>query len=206
MRLPLVTVLLTAATFLQAPGPAATQVPNLAGAWELDSFMGRAPLGFRNERAICELPAAPRPAAEFLEDAADSMTGDADGLEQMTPFGTFEAELTIAQSATDITIDRQYGGSLGKSRYKDVFKLDGSENVLTAGQITSRTRSRWEGETLVVDHSLSWGKAPNDGACRVRETFTLDAGGTLHVVATNEAADRVMTSRQQFRKKRRPVY
>jgi len=202
MRLSVVTLFLTATIFLQGPAPAATQVPNFAGAWELDSFMGRAPLGFRNERAICELPGAPRPAAHLLEDAADSMTGDAGGLEQMTPFGTVEAELTIAQSATEITIDRRYGGSLGKSQYKDVFKLDGSENVLTAGQITSRTRSRWEGVTLVVDHSLNWGKAPNDGTCQVRETFSLDAAGTLHIVATNAAADRVMTSRQQFRKKR----
>lgn len=187
-------ILLLVALLIQSvpSAPAASiQRPNFSGDWTDRTFFGRAPLGFINERSICQLPPEVSPR---LTPAPDSL---AEG-DQVTPIGSFEGRLTIQQSDAQMVVGRTYSGTLGRGKYADVFKLDGTESVTTIGVVRSATRSRWEGASLVVDHQLRWDANGREVGCNVRETFSLDDPDTLRIVAFNSEAVGNTTSTQTW--------
>lgn len=193
--------LLVAACVLAGHAPSAAQPPNLTGVWVLDGFFGAGPLGFRNFRSVCELPADKAVVAvkAFAEVGGPAeMPGD----DQLQSIGNVEGELTINQSPTQVTVERKYSGSLGGGTHKDIFKLDGSESVTTVGVVKSMTRSRWDGASLVVDHQLRWTVESKEVGCNVRETYSLKDPNTLSLLATNNERETASTANQTYVRKR----
>jgi len=181
--------------------PLAAQPTNFSGVWVLEGFFGSGPLGFRNFRSVCELPGDKASiAAESVADV--SGPADSPGHLQLQSIGNVEGELRIDQSPTQVTVERKYSGSLGGGTHKDVFMLDGSESVTTAGVVKSSTRSRWEGPNLVVDHRLQWTVDNKEVGCNVRETFSLTDRNTLSLLATNNERDVAQTANQTYVRKR----
>jgi len=173
------------------------QRPDFTGEWILDGFMGRGPLGFkdpRENRALCQMPSVPAgvPAMESPDGSA----------EQMQSIGNVDGQISIKQSATEMSVERRYSGSLGGGTHKDVFKLDGTESVTTVGSVRSTTRVRWEGAALVAAHQLRWTASAKEVGCNIQETFTLTDTNTLRIEAVNNEAENVTSSRQTYVRKR----
>lgn len=83
--------------------------------------------------------------------------------------------ITITQTATEITIERV----TGQGSQKTVYKLDGSDSVNAmgrGGEVTSKTT--WDGNKLVTKYSQTMGEA----TMQITETRSLEADGTLTVV------------------------
>jgi hypothetical protein len=82
--------------------------------------------------------------------------------------------LTYAQTATELTIERETQGGVQKT----VYKLDGSDSVNAGrgGDVTSKTT--WDGAKLVTKYTRSMGGAD----IQVTETRSIEADGTLLVV------------------------
>jgi hypothetical protein len=185
-----------------------SSVADLSGTWALEGFHGAAPLGApdlrADFRAICpagathglhtDLPlAASGPSAEFL-----SIEDRPQPHEQVTEIGTFDAELTIAQTTGAVSIERRYWGSLGSGNYKGVYQLDDSESVNVSGRMTSKTHSKWDGPRLVIQGRVTTLTGQSESVCAVTETFELGPNRALLVVATGEVAGHSRTSDQTY--------
>ncbi len=84
-------------------------------------------------------------------------------------------QITITQTAADITFER----TMGQNVVKTVYKLDGSEssNMMgRGGEVKSKTT--WDGNKLVTKYQQTRGENTVD----VTETRSLEADGTLKVV------------------------
>ncbi len=57
--------------------------------------------------------------------------------------------MTIAQTATELTIERGQG--------KTIYKLDGTESVNTTGRGESKSTCKWDGSKLVVKTVMTMG-------------------------------------------------
>jgi hypothetical protein len=70
--------------------------------------------------------------------------------------------------------------------------------------MTSRTRSRWDQGTFVIEGRVTTAKAGRpQSVCTISETFEPGADGSLYVVSAGEMGGVSRTSRQTyFRKKR----
>ena len=65
-------------------------------------------------------------------------------------------ELTIAQTATELRIDRRMTLGDETALYATVYKLDGSETTNQTGPISAASTVAWEGSKLVIASVLSF--------------------------------------------------
>ena len=102
--------------------------------------------------------------------------------------------VTITQTATDFTIERETPNGVMKT----VYKLDGSESVNAmgrGGEVTSK--SAWEGGKLVTKYSRTMGQT----TVEVTETRSLEADGTMTVVTVTKGGPQGdMTRKVVFKK------
>jgi len=102
--------------------------------------------------------------------------------------------LTITQTATEFTIERETPNGVQKT----VYKLDGSESTNAGGRGGEvKSKSAWEGSKLVTKYSRTMGEVTVD----VTETRSLEADGTLTVVAVTKGGPQGdMTRKVVFKK------
>ncbi|HSP89996.1 MAG TPA: hypothetical protein VLN08_03780 [Vicinamibacterales bacterium] len=102
--------------------------------------------------------------------------------------------LTITQTATEITLERETPNGVMKT----VYKLDGSPSVNAmgrGGEVTSK--SAWEGGKLVTKYSRTMGQT----TVEVTETRSLEADGTMTVVSVTKGGPQGdMTRKMVFKK------
>jgi hypothetical protein len=102
--------------------------------------------------------------------------------------------LTITQTATEFTIERETPNGVMKT----VYKLDGSESTNAGGRGGEvKSKSAWEGSKLVTKYSRTMGEATVD----VTETRSLEADGTLTLVTVTKGGPQGdMTRKVVFKK------
>jgi hypothetical protein len=102
--------------------------------------------------------------------------------------------LTITQTATEFTIERETPNGVTKT----VYKLDGTESVNAGGRGGEvKSKSAWDGSKLVTKYSRTMGEVTVD----VTETRSLEADGTLTVVSVTKGAPQGdMTRKVVFKK------
>jgi hypothetical protein len=102
--------------------------------------------------------------------------------------------LTITQTATEFTIERETPNGVMKT----VYKLDGSESVNAGGRGGEvKSKSAWEGSKLVTKYSRTMGEVTVD----VTETRSLEADGALTVVSVTKGGPQGdMTRKVVFKK------
>jgi hypothetical protein len=102
--------------------------------------------------------------------------------------------LTITQTATEFTIERETQAGVQKT----VYKLDGSESVNAGGRGGEvKSKSAWEGGKLVTKYSRTMGEA----TVEVVETRSLEADGTMTVVTAMKGGPQGDTTRKMVFKK-----
>ena len=102
--------------------------------------------------------------------------------------------LTITQTATEITFERETPNGVMKT----VYKLDGSESVNAMGRGGEvKSKSAWEGGKLVTKYSRTMGET----TVEVTETRSLEADGTLTVVTAMKGGPQGDTTRKVVFKK-----
>ena len=106
-------------------------------------------------------------------------------------------EMRVAQSAAGLTIER----ILGPVTQTYVHSFDGAENLNVNGQVTMRTRSRWEGNSLVTEGTTHAVTERGEMTTTLKEVRSLDADGDL-VVESERISDTNRTvSRQVYKRK-----
>ena len=102
--------------------------------------------------------------------------------------------VTITQTATDFTIERETPNGVMKT----VYKLDGSESVNAMGRGGDvKSKSAWEGGKLVTKYSRTMGET----TVEVTETRSLEADGTMTVVTAMKGGPQGDTTRKVVFKK-----
>ncbi len=104
--------------------------------------------------------------------------------------------LTIAQSATELTIERE----TPNGAMKTVYKLDGTESENSTGRGTSKTKSTWEGATLVTAGTQTMSMQGNEVTMETKEVRSLEADGTMVVVTTTKSQMGERTRKVVFKK------
>ncbi|MEZ5319580.1 MAG: hypothetical protein R2752_19425 [Vicinamibacterales bacterium] len=113
--------------------------------------------------------------------------------------GAAGSSLVISQTATTLTIERHLGDAVQVRTYK----LDGSESENRYGMVSSVTRSRWEGDTLVTVGTQTVTTTQGDVSTSLRETIALGADGLLRIETTRERDGTAMRpSIQTYAKKK----
>jgi hypothetical protein len=104
--------------------------------------------------------------------------------------------ITIAQTAADLTLERENpNGTI-----KTVYKLDGSESVNENPRGSSKTKSVWEGNTLVTTGTQTRTMQGNEVTSELKEVRSLDAGGLMVVVTTTKSPMGEQTRKTVFKK------
>ena len=81
--------------------------------------------------------------------------------------------LTIKQTADSLSIESQ--GRQGNPQSR-IYKLDGSEQEITFGQMTAKAKARWDGDKIVIETTRNG----RDGTpFTTSVTYSLNADGTL---------------------------
>lgn len=171
------------------PSPPAA-VAALTGHWELDGFFGAAPFGLRNEHAVCALPPRTMDRREVP-----------DGAEQVHSIGSVEGAIVISATASTLTIERRYGGSVATGSFTGTYALDGSETTSHSGDLSGRAKVTLTGNGITVSSVISRTEPAASATCALKETFQVDPTGVLHVVAVGETGGHSLTARQQYVKK-----
>ena len=99
--------------------------------------------------------------------------------------------MTIAQSPSQITVDRRADVSGQETVYTFVYRLDGTETVNQMGVLTFRTRASLDGNSLVL---LSTASAEGNAIGDVKEIYRL-VDGNLVVETTRRGPAGTFTSR-----------
>jgi hypothetical protein len=104
--------------------------------------------------------------------------------------------LSIAQTATDFTVERETPNGVVKM----VYKLDGTESENNTGRGTSKTKSVWEGAALVTSGTQTMNMQGNEITIEMKETRTLEADGTMVVVTVSKSPMGERTRKTVFKK------
>jgi hypothetical protein len=92
-----------------------------------------------------------------------------------------DVTLTIAQTATELTVDRQ----MGQMSQKAVYKLDGTESTNPGGRGGEvKSKAAWDGAKLVIDSTQTMSMGGNEMTITSKDTWELAADGTLTVTTT----------------------
>lgn len=105
--------------------------------------------------------------------------------------------LTITQTATEFTIERE----TPNGPMKTVYKLDGSESVNAGGRGGEvRSKSKWDGAKLVTTSVQTMNMQGNDVTIEASETRSLEADGTMTVVTVRKTPNGETTRKVVFKK------
>jgi hypothetical protein len=104
--------------------------------------------------------------------------------------------LTVTQSATELTIERE----TPNGTMKTVYKLDGTESENSTGRGTSKTKSTWDGAKLVTAGSQTMNMQGNEVTMEMKEVRSLEADGTMVVVTTTQSQMGERTRKVVFKK------
>jgi len=105
--------------------------------------------------------------------------------------------LTITQTATEFTIERETPNGVQKT----VYKLDGSESVNAGGRGGEvKSKSAWEGSKLVTKGSQTMNMQGTEATIESTETRSLEADGTMTVVTVRKAPNGETTRKVVFKK------
>ena len=106
-------------------------------------------------------------------------------------------ETRVSQSAAGLTIER----IMGPVTQTYIHSFDGSENLNVNGHVTMRTKSRWEGNSLITEGTTHVSTDNGELTTAVKEIRSLDADGAL-VLETERITDgERRVSRQVYKKK-----
>jgi hypothetical protein len=89
--------------------------------------------------------------------------------------GGFNGPMTISQTATELTIERETPNGATKA----VYKLDGSESSNTMGQGTAKSKATWDGAKLKIETTTE----TQNGTRTSTAVYSID-GGKLSVATT----------------------
>ena len=104
---------------------------------------------------------------------------------------------TIAQTATELTIERETPNGVMKS----VYKLDGSESVNPGGRGGEvKSKSAWDGAKLVTKSVQTMNMQGNEVTIESTETRSLEADGTMTVVTVRKTPNGETTRKLVFKK------
>jgi hypothetical protein len=87
--------------------------------------------------------------------------------------GGMMGPITIKQTADSISIESQGRGGMPQTR---TYKLDGSEQEITFGQMVAKARAQWDGDKIVIE-TLRRGQDGTPFTTSV--TYSLNKDGTL---------------------------
>jgi hypothetical protein len=105
--------------------------------------------------------------------------------------------LTITQTAAELTIERETPNGVMKS----VFKLDGSESVNPGGRGGEvKSKSKFDGGKLVTTSVQTMNMQGNDVTIESTETRSLEADGTMTVVTVRKTPNGETTRKTVFKK------
>ena len=105
--------------------------------------------------------------------------------------------LTITQTATEFTIERETPNGVQKT----VYKLDGSESVNAGGRGGEvKSKSAWEGSKLVTKGSQTMNMQGTEATIESTETRSIEADGTMTVVTVRKAPNGETTRKVVFKK------
>jgi hypothetical protein len=104
--------------------------------------------------------------------------------------------LTIAQSPSELKIDRRVESGGRELVYSFTFKLDGSESVNQTGSIVFRTKASWDGPALVLAAVTSVGDKPLG---QLKEVYRLE-GDELIIESTRQTLGGTFTAKTAHRK------
>jgi hypothetical protein len=102
-------------------------------------------------------------------------------------------EYAITVTAAAITIERL--GSPTPQKY--IYNLDGSESVNTVGTMTTRTKSRWAGDSLVSEGTRAIPTSQGTVTTTVKEVRSLDKDDSVVVKQTRQIAGQPATRAYQ---------
>jgi len=104
---------------------------------------------------------------------------------------------TIAQTATELTIERETPNGVVKS----VYKLDGSESVNAGGRGGEvKSKSKWDGAKLVTTSVQTMNMQGTEMTIESTETRSLEADGTMTVVTVRKTPNGETTRKVVFKK------
>jgi hypothetical protein len=144
--------------------------------------------------ALASAQAKPNFAGKWVQDMDKSDPAGGPGGGGRGPAGP--QNLTITQSATELTIERE----TPNGPMKTVYKLDGTESENQAMGGTSKTKSVWEGATLVTTGTSTRNMQGNEVTIETKEVRSLDADGTMIVVTTSKSPMGERTRKVVFKK------
>lgn len=128
-------------------------------------------------------------------DKSDPMGGGRAGGGGRGPAGPLT--ITITQSATELTIERETPAGVQKL----VFKLDGSPSTNAAGRGgQSTTTSQWEGGKLVTKGTQTMNTQNGEVTVENHEVRSLEADGTMVVITTTKSQRGERTRKTVFNK------
>lgn len=104
--------------------------------------------------------------------------------------------IAIAQSATEMRVERRVEASGRELVYHFTYKLDGTESGNQMGSVLLKTKAAWEGAGLVLSSVASVEDKPLG---QLKEVYRLE-NGDLVVESTRHLPTGVMTSRTVHRK------
>ena len=105
---------------------------------------------------------------------------------------------TIAQSATELKIDRRVEIDGRETVYTFVYNLDGTESVNQMGPMVFRTKATWDGAALVLSSVISTGENTRTFG-ESKEIYRLE-NGELIVETTRQTPAGTFTSKGVNRK------
>jgi hypothetical protein len=104
---------------------------------------------------------------------------------------------TIAQTATELTVERETPNGVMKS----VYKLDGSESVNAGGRGGEvKSKAKWDGAKLVISSVQTMNMQGSDVTIETTEVRSLEADGTMTVVTTRKTPNGETTRKVVFKK------
>lgn len=126
-------------------------------------------------------------------------TGSGGGMVRMSGGGGAggAVETVVTQSATSLTIER----IMGPVTQTYVHTFDGAENLNANGRVTTRTKSRWEGASLVTEGTSHVSTDAGEVVTSVREVRSLDPDGALVLETERVSDDRRALSKQFYKRK-----
>ena len=114
-----------------------------------------------------------------------------------------DLQLTIAQSASDIKIDRKWSRDGDQKSLQQTYLLDGSENRnpddLGRGEISSR--AKWHKGNFVIEGNQQVAAGNREVAMPVKQEFSLSKDGqSLTLKTTRNTPMGLLTIKQVFKK------
>ena len=108
-----------------------------------------------------------------------------------------DAVTTITQTATELTLVTKFGENSRTATYK----LDGTESVNSGMRGETKTKAKFDGATLILEHTRNMSGPNGDMQVTSKEVRSLsDDGKTMTVVTTTQGPNGEMTRKMVYDK------